>query len=95
MEPSPPAIALLFCPLCAEQSGERVAILAEYDLSTPILTVADLVGCAHAGRFGQIGGLTLDEERRLIEAALDMWEIGRRDEEEGEDGARSGSRGCA
>jgi len=95
MDPSPSPIALLVCPLCVEQSGRRVAILAEYDLSTPVVTVADLFGCAHAEVFGQVGGLTLDEERRLIQAALDMWETSQRDEDEGGDGIPSDSRGCA
>jgi hypothetical protein len=95
MTPPPSPILLLVCPLCLEQLGERVVILAEYDLSTPIVTVADLVGCAHAERFGEVGGLALDEERRLIEAALEMWELSREDEEEDEGESPSGSRGCA
>ena len=95
MDPRPSHVALFICPLCVEERGERLAILAEYDLSTPMVTVADLVGCAHAERFGQVGALTVDEERRLIEAALDMWEAARRDEEDGEGEARSDSRGCA
>jgi hypothetical protein len=86
---NPSPIALLFCPLCLEK-GQRVAILAEYDLSTPIVTVADLVGCVHADLFGQTIGLTVDEERRMIQAALDMWDASR-DEEEGEAGGRAGS----
>ena len=95
MDAQPSPIALFICPLCFEETGERVAVLAEYDLSTPMVTVADLVGCAHAERFGQVGALTLDEERRLIEAALDVWEAAQRDEEDGEGEARSDFRGCA
>jgi hypothetical protein len=87
--PSP--IALLVCPLCFERTGERIVILAEYDLSTPFVTVGDLVGCPHAQRFGQVGGLTVDEERRLIHAALDMWAASQQDETED----RPGSHGCA
>jgi hypothetical protein len=87
--PSP--IALLVCPLCFEQTGERVVILAEYDLSTPFVTVGDLVGCPHAQRFGQVGGLTVDEERRLIQAALDMRKASQQDAAED----RPGSHGCA
>jgi hypothetical protein len=90
-DPSP--IALLFCPLCHEK-GQRVAILAEYDLSTPIVTVADLVGCVHAELFGQVVGLTVAEERRMIQAALDMWDAGR-DEDEGEAGDRADLSGSA
>ncbi len=91
--PSP--IGLLVCPLCFEQSGERVVILAEYDLSTPFVTVGDLVGCPHAARFGQIGALTVDEERRLIEAALKTWAANLEDWNGGDAEDRSGSRGCA
>ena len=92
MEPRRSSNALLFCPQCFEQLGERVAILAEYDLSTPLVTIAELVGCFHADLFGQVPGLTVDEERRVIQAALDMWDAARRDgEDEAED--RPGSRG--
>jgi hypothetical protein len=98
---SPPAsmdqpTTLFVCPLCSEESGERVVILAEYDLSTPLVTVGDLIGCLHAQRFGQVGGLTVDEERRLIDAALAMWEAHQREEggqAEDDDRADSG-RAC-
>ena len=43
-QPSSP-IAWFVCPLCFEESGQRVRILAEYDLSTPLVTVGDLIGC--------------------------------------------------
>jgi len=69
-QPSSP-IALLVCPLCFEASGERVVIVAEYDLSGPFVVVADLVGCSHASAFGRAGALTLDQERQLIRAAID------------------------
>lgn len=91
--PSP--IGLLACSLCFEQSGEAVVILAEYDLSTPFVTVGDLVGCPHAERFGQVGALTLEEERRLIEAALKMWGAGLEDEDGGDAEDRPGSRAYA
>ena len=54
MAPSSSPILLLFCPLCLEQSSERVVILAEYDLRTPVVTMADRVGCGHAELFGQV-----------------------------------------
>ena len=45
-EDQPPSpIGLLVCPLCFQQSGQAVVILVEYDLSTPFMTVGDLVGC--------------------------------------------------
>jgi len=95
MDPRPSPVGLFFCPLCFEQTGERIAIFAEFDLSTPVVTVADLAGCAHAERFGQVGGLTPAEERRLIEAALDVWEAARQEDEDGEGDARSDFCGCA
>ena len=95
MDPRPSPAVLLVCPLCFEETGQRIAIFAEFDLSTPMVTVADLVGCAHAKRFGHVGGLSPDEERRLIEAALDVWEAARQEDEDGEGDARSDFRGCA
>jgi hypothetical protein len=62
------------CPLCQETAGRRVRLVAELDLETRYVTVADLSGCAHAMRFGEIQALTEEEERRLIEAALTAWE---------------------
>jgi hypothetical protein len=91
-QPSSP-IAWFVCPLCFEESGQRVRILAEYDLSTPLVTVGDLIGCPHAQRFGQVGGLTVDEERRLIDAALAMWEAHQREEGQAEDDDRADSNG--
>jgi hypothetical protein len=66
----------LHCPLCAAL-GRDVAIVAELDLSAQPTIVADLSGCPHAEVFGQIGRLTLDQERQLITAALDVWEARR------------------
>jgi hypothetical protein len=43
----------------------------ELDPGPPLLTVVDLQGCAHADGFGQLDKLTLEQEWRLIEAALD------------------------
>ncbi len=63
----------LYCPLCAA-IGRDVAIVAELDLSAQPTIVADLSGCPHADAFGQIGRLTLDQERQLITAALHAWE---------------------
>jgi hypothetical protein len=85
MDQPPAPIALCVRPLCIAQTGERVVILAEYDLSTPLVTVGALTGCPHAQRFGQVGGLTLDEERRLIDAALAMWDAHQWDEGQAED----------
>ena len=84
---------MLHCPLCLEQSGQRVILAVEYDLSTPTVTVADLAGCPHAERFGQIGGLTLEDERRLVAAAMDVWDAGPREADAGED--RPGPSRCA
>ena len=73
-------IALMMCPLCFGESGRRVAIVAEYAVRPArAATVAHLVGCEHGARFGQADALTLAERRRLIGAALAMWEAGRRD----------------
>ena len=58
------------CPLCADD-GAVVVITAELDVSVGRLIVAALSGCPHADRFGFIGQLTLEEERRLIHMALD------------------------
>ena len=90
--PGPPAFFV--CPLCSEESGRRIVIFVEYDLTTPFVSVGDLVGCPHARRFGQLGGLTLDEERRLIEAALELWEAMLREAGEGQ-GEDRPEIGCA
>lgn len=62
------------CPLCHAAGGRRVPLVAELDLQTRYVTVADLSGCPHAMRFGEIRQLTGEEERRLIDAALTAWE---------------------
>src|SRR5262245_11912735 len=64
------------CPLCAAR-GRDVPLVAELDLTTRSTVVADLSGCPHAEAFGRVGLLTLDEEWRLITAALDAWEARR------------------
>ena len=58
------------CPLCREL-GRVVTLVAELDTEPPRITVVDLEGCAHADGFGQLDKLTLEEEWRLIETALD------------------------
>lgn len=58
------------CPLCREL-GRVVTLVAELDTEPPLMTVIDLEGCVHADGFGQLDKLTLEEEWRLIEAALD------------------------
>jgi len=73
--PLPPSpIALMLCPLCFEESGERIAIVAEYR-SEPIVTVAHLVGCQHGVRFGEPDGLTFADRQRMTQAALKTWAI--------------------
>jgi hypothetical protein len=62
------------CPLCRGRAGRDVRIVAELDLETRYVTVADLSGCAHAARFGEIDALSEDDERALIDAALNAWE---------------------
>jgi len=81
--PAPSPIALFVCPLCLDESGGtvRAVIVAEFDLTTALVTVGDLAGCRHAAVFGAVGGLGVDQERRLIEAALRMWEAGEEEEE--------------
>ena len=77
----PPRIALMVCPLCLEESGRRIAILAEFALgSDPVVTVVQIVGCQHGARFAQTGGLTSSEQRRMTQAALEMWDAARREE---------------
>jgi hypothetical protein len=72
------------CPLCLDASGREVTITAELDLTTPLVAVADLSGCPHAQAFGTVGLLTIVEEARLINAALDAHETQR----EGDDGGQ-------
>ncbi len=71
--PKLPRRVTVSCPLCSAL-GQEVVIVAELDMTLPLVIVANLSGCAHAERFGQVGLLTLDEERRLIGAVLDAWE---------------------
>jgi DNA-binding response OmpR family regulator len=58
------------CPLCRED-GRISALVAEFEPEPAPLTVIDLQGdCAHADDFGLLDRLTLEQEWRLIEAAL-------------------------
>jgi len=61
------------CPFCLE-CGRELIIVAELDPTISFPVIGNLLGCVHAQRYGKIGGLTPDEERRLIAAALDAWE---------------------
>ena len=78
MAPSPPAPdaprVRFPCPLCRRALGREVLITAEMDLTTPLVTVADLSGCPHARAFGAVGLLTPQDECRLITDALDAYE---------------------
>jgi hypothetical protein len=58
------------CPLC-RGLGRVSTLVAELDTEPPLMTVVDLEGCVHADGFGQLDKLTLEQEWRLIEAALD------------------------
>ena len=58
------------CPLCREL-GRVSTLVAELDTEPPLMTVVDLEGCVHADGFGQLEKLTLEQEWRLIETALD------------------------
>jgi DNA-binding response OmpR family regulator len=59
------------CPLC-RKVGNIITLVAELDPEPPPLTVIDLQGgCEHAAGFGHLDELTLEQEWRLIEAALD------------------------
>jgi hypothetical protein len=72
--PAPDAPRVAFaCPLCLDAFGRTVIIVAELDLTTPLVTVADLSGCRHAQAFGAIGALTELQELQLITAALDAY----------------------
>ena len=87
--PLPPSpIALMLCPLCFEESGQRIAIVAEYRFD-PAVTVAHLIGCQHGARFGQAGGLTFTDRHRMTRAALEMWDAAPQDQK-GEGSRRSG-----
>jgi len=48
--------------------------VAEFDTTSPLVTVADLRGCAHADSFGKTDGLTLEQTWTLIDAALAAYE---------------------
>lgn len=61
------------CPLCRTTVGRDVPIVAEFDLHSRPVTVADLSGCTHAAQFGHLEGLTPGEEWQLIDAALAAW----------------------
>jgi hypothetical protein len=61
------------CPLC-RALGRASTLVADLEPEppSPLLSVIDLEGaCEHAAEFGQLDQLTLEEEWRLIEAALD------------------------
>ena len=65
------------CPLCAEVLG-RTAITAEFEFSSPVLTIADLSGGGNAAVFGVIGVVKPDQEQHLSDAALvahDVWRV--------------------
>jgi hypothetical protein len=51
-----------------------VLLEAELDRDGELLVVAGLRGCRHANRFGNLERLTIDQEWRLIEAALGAYE---------------------
>lgn len=73
---TPPRIRFA-CPLCRRGAGRTAMVTAELDRAARSAIVADLSGCPHADGFGAVGGLTLDEERTLIGAALDAVEARR------------------
>lgn len=87
MAPTPPAPdrprVQCACPLCLEAFGRQVIVTAELDLTTPLVTVADLSGCPHGQAFGSVGLLTIVQEARLITAALDAYEAQRQDDDRG------------
>lgn len=61
----------LACPLCREL-GRGLLLVAEIEPAPPLTHVVDLQGaCEHAGAFGQLDALTIEDEWRLIRAALD------------------------
>src|SRR5262245_21148465 len=70
---TPPRIRFA-CPLCRRGAGRTVMVTGELDPAGPSAIIADLSGCPHADGFGEVGRLTLDEERMLIGAALDAVE---------------------
>jgi hypothetical protein len=71
-----PASPQFPCPLC-RGDGREVLITAEFEHSTRVAIVAGLSGCAHADAFGQIGPLSLEQECRLIETAIDAFATSR------------------
>jgi hypothetical protein len=72
-QPAPPFVRFP-CPLCLEALGREVTITAELDLRTPFVLLGSLSGCGHAEAFGPVRRLTLEQEWRLIGAALDAYE---------------------
>jgi len=74
IEPAPPQEHRFTCPLCRDELGQEVTIRAELDTTSGFLSVADLSGCPHADVFGSLDRLTIEEEARLITAALDTFE---------------------
>jgi hypothetical protein len=70
----PPPEHRFACPLCRDELGQEVIILAELDATPGFLSVADLSGCAHADVFGSLERLTFEEEARLITTALETFE---------------------
>ena len=67
------ARAVVLCPLCRD-GGRPVLLEAEIEREGELLVVVDLRGCRHANRFGNLERLTVDEEWRLIEAALGAYD---------------------
>ena len=71
------ARTMFLCPLCLEQ-GCAVTLVAEIEETgedSAGAIIADVRGgCAHARRLGELGGQTLMEMWRVIEATLDAGE---------------------
>ena len=63
------SLAAFPCPLCGD-GGRLVLLEAELERDGELLVVVDMHGCRHANRFGNLERLTIDQEWRLIEAAL-------------------------
>lgn len=77
-EPEHPRIRFT-CPLCAEVLGRKVPLIAEFDVSASVPTIAALSGCGHAAVFGLIDILAPEQELRLIDAALAALKAWRRE----------------